>query len=495
MRNVTIFSFVFILAGSFLATAVVFAVDTTAALPKQLSKQETIVLHGIENKLKQAISKKDFTLLKVMPQDKSHLTWNTCEQKSRVEHLSFDVMIKKISEMSQSKRVLVNKKPDQQLSVTVVETKGWGVQAPYVYFNFVSAGKGWRWTGSYSCGSRDEDIARIRGKEMSDSDAYNGTSAEDLDSHWISLVNGIRSAFETKNFELLKVYLPKGPIVKFGRCGPGDSGFTELSIDTVQKLLIQQLNGSNILFNPPPNTEVNLVGGHVFIETEGWIGEYPYLGFGFSLLQPENTWVWTGVCDSSAPQYDARAGSKYEPHYVREPRLPRPGPRVFKDDLALRDRLHEILLFKKLEAFHGYAVKDFLAFGICQADTRKKLFTINGYTVPAKDVIEFLKTGIVKYPVSESSGLVGDSFEDARGFIQSKLFAELPSRYRGAPGKPIFESKIVGPYPYAVFWANQVNNKWEWSGVSYCKAPQQSMLFPDEPRSHQNEKKLGTYSQ
>lgn len=489
MRNVNIFSFVFLFAVSFLGTAVVFAVDTTAALPKQLSKQETIVLHGIENKLKQAISKKDFTLLKVMPQDKSHLTWNTCEQKSRVEHLSFDAMIKKFSEMSQSKRVLVNRNPDQQLSVTVVETKGWGVQAPYVYFNFVSAGEGWRWTGSYSCGSRDEDIALIRGKEMSDGDAFNGTSAGDLDSHWISLVNGIRSAFETKNFELLKVYLPRGPIVTFGGCGPGDSGFTELSIDTVQKLLIQQLNGSNILFNPPPNTEVNLVGGHVFIETEGWIGEYPYLGFGFGLLQPGNTWVWTGVCYSSAPQYDTRAGSKYEPLYMREPRLPRPGPRVFKDELALRDRLREILIFNKLDAFSGYAVKGSLAFGFCQVDAKKKLFTINGHTVPVKDVIEFLKTGTVKYSVSESSGLVGDLLEDARDLFQSKVIAELPSRYRGAPGRPIFESKIAGPYPYAVFWANQVNNKWEWSGVSYCKAPYQSMLFPDEPRSRPNGKK------
>jgi hypothetical protein len=227
--------------------------------------------------------------------------------------------------------------------------------------------------------------------------------------------------------------------------------------------------------------EVNKQSSAWMIETTGWPTEYPFRYFWF--VRSNGKWLWTGVCDDSNRMLEFRK----RPDTGYMPRLPRPGPRVFQDKNALRDRIQEPLQFHQPEALKVYVVRQEIVLGLCKGKSESKQLSVTGDKVPADEVIEFIKTGELRRPVAELSEWIRWLTERLNAFFGSK--PQLSPRYEGTPGEPLFEWKNMGPFPHILFWAEKVKDKWEWSGVSYCKVPHQSLLFPDDPRYKQDKNK------
>lgn len=443
-------------------------------------------LEIIMSQLRKAIQAKDFTsLYTVAPiSDGEALYWSGCNSGAS-KNLSYEVMVEKLVELSKDAQISINSVPERILSKTIVETKGWSGEAPYLYFEFMDDSKNWRFLGVYYCQNRSSDFQHAQAALESKSDQADKKKELTIQfPRTTGLIEKLTLAISKRNFDSLRDYVPSEPSVKWGDCGPGDTPSGDMSVKTLNKLLLSQLGNELIVFNPGPNTYISLKDGSAFIESEGWVSEYPYLGFGFDLERLTKKWILRRVCYSSHPGYDVRPGAKYQPLYVRKPTLPRPGPRVFEDDLALRDRLHESLQFNQPETLKVYAVKPELVLGLCDGDSKTKQLSVRGHKVPANEVVEFIKTGTVKYPVPESPGLLQRLTERTKDILSSS--SQQPPRYEGSLDKPLFERKSAGTFPYVLFWANTSKGRWEWSGVSYCKVPHRALLFPDDPRYKQD---------
>ena len=142
---------------------------------------------------------------------------------------------------------------------------------------------------------------------------------------------------------------------------------------------------------------------------------------------------------------------------ARHRQLPRPGPRQFSERSALEARLREILTYRNVEALRVYAVRGTLAFGECNAIEVTYAEAVNGQKIPADHAISFF----------------ADAMRDAATQIEGEKYVQqaISKNDQSAlyPGKMVIQAEISGPYRYMGVWINQVDGKWELSGLSYCR--------------------------
>ena len=257
-------------------------------------------------------------------------------------------------------------------------------------------------------------------------------------------IGKVKQAIRSKNFSVLKPYITNKGSLYWAQC---NSDVREtFSFNEMAGMLLKNLKGAEIYVNEIP--------GAGLIETEGWTGEYPYLYF--DLTEEDKKFVWLGVCYDMRRSLDfalSRGGK--DKLYDKLPQLPRRGRRVFKDELALRVRIEEILKFKAFDALKPYAIKQKLILTECSQGIVKRA-QIRGTEVSSDQVIAFLKKNI------------GDSKEikSAKGGSSTYLDTE----------------GWKGEYPFVSFWFRESKKGWEWAGVSYCKSSLMHVLFPAEPR-------------
>lgn len=298
-------------------------------------------------------------------------------------------------------------------------------------------------------------------------EAHAATKDEDLP---VQIVQLLLTAGKQGDFGNLAVLGQPNADLRLGYCHSDLGG--DISLRHLVTLLNEQANGAEIEVNRQPD------GG--IIETAGWPTEYPFRYFQFTRRQ--GRWIWIGVCDSSNRMLDFRQ----RPEAGYSPKLPRLGPRTFVDKDALRDRIQELLQFHHPEALKVYVVRRELVLGQCEGDRQSTQLSVRGNKVSADEVIEFIKSGTLKLPVTESWGWFQRLVERTKAFFVSEL--KSYAGYEGIPGRPLFEWKTATTFPYVLFWATEIQEKWEWSGVSYCKVPHQRLLFPDDPRTSQDKK-------
>jgi len=270
------------------------------------------------------------------------------------------------------------------------------------------------------------------------------------------VIDTVKKSVSAKKFQLLKTYLSKKESLTWAPCGPGDMEPEKISFTTMGTRLSEIAKGADInIYDEPDITPWNAKKTIfvVNVTTEGWKGEYPYLIFGFEYTKVNNRWVFHGVCESAEPPTEIlKKGQKYG---MQQPQLPRPGSRVFRDRLALRYRIEEIVHFKAFDALSPYAIRRKVLFGECNHEMLKK-DTMRGAEVPVDQVITFLKN---------NSGQ-GNEIKPAKGHYYKYLETEGWS----------------GQYPYVSFWFAESKKGWEWAGVAYCKSSLMHLLFPDEPK-------------
>src|SRR3990172_10921093 len=165
----------------------------------------------------------------------------------------------------------------------------------------------------------------------------------------------------------------------WGQCNT-DIGTTMSLDDMIEELYANSKNAT---------ISVNIKSGNGLIETEGWFSEYPYFYFYFTKVK--NTWQWSGVC------YDAKRSLDFSMYlggknkrYDSPPRLPRNGPRIFQDEIALRTRIEEIVRFRAFDALMPYATKNVLTFGQCNLSMMEN-DKVEGKNIPVQNVVDFLK--------------------------------------------------------------------------------------------------------
>jgi len=261
---------------------------------------------------------------------------------------------------------------------------------------------------------------------------------------WQPIIYQLKKAIKTKNYDTLKKYVPHKKLLYWAQCNTDVS--IDVSFNKMERLLMKNSKDALIVVDEIP------AGG--LIETEGWTGEYPYLYFQFT--KNENNWQWLGVCFDINRSLDfalSRGGK--DKLYDKPPKLPRRGPRIFKDEIALRARIEEILRFMEFEALKPYAIRQKLIFGEC-GQKMMDSDEIKGVEASIDQVISFLKKN------------VGNSKEikPSKGHYYKYLETE---GWRGA-------------YPYVSFWFKEGKQGWELEGVAYCKTSLMKVLFPNDPR-------------
>ena len=240
----------------------------------------------------------------------------------------------------------------------------------------------------------------------------------------------VKKAVQTKDFNKLRNYVSKKDTLYWGQCN------TDTSINFTFNNIIHELREHS------KNEEIT-VTEHLtsFVETEGWTGEYPYLYFQFTKVN--KNWKWLGVCYDMERSLDYRKelGGK-EKYYDSPPKLPRQGPRVFKDVTALNARIVEILRFKAFDALKPYATEGKLLVGKSCPDTVDSKALIKS-GVPADQVIEFLITNATS--AKEITPEKGYSYK-------SKYFVT---------------AGWSGEKPKITFCFAERKKGWEWVGVTY----------------------------
>jgi len=247
-------------------------------------------------------------------------------------------------------------------------------------------------------------------------------------------INDLKTAIETRGFSKLKLYVPEKKFYAWrDGCADGDMPADELSFEEITKILLRESKGAKIYFNPKPEVEWTYFKS-MLIETEGWLGEYPFMTFSFSLLK--DRLIWGGACYSPTPELKLTKDNKFEQTYFRKPQLPRPGPRTFKDRSALMARIDEIVKFKQFDALEAYAVNKTLIF---ERDSKAAIDYYSGeYAIlkgkkrPVKEVIEFLKKNAhntkERYSQPFSATLVGIHH---KVFPSSRFFSVYHLTYSG----------------------------------------------------------------
>ncbi len=272
------------------------------------------------------------------------------------------------------------------------------------------------------------------------------------------IIDKVRKSVQTKNFGMLKQYVSNAALLHWAACGPGDVEPEKISFDSFAHRLTESSIGADI--NVYQEADIRLwdfekpVYYTININTEGWTGEYPYISFGFKFK--DNRWQLEGVCDSAGPPLTiSQDGKRYEEIYYSQPKLPRRGPRVFKDREALKTRIREILRFKVFDALKPYAVSQKLILGECSREMMDS-DEIRGNLVSVNQVIDFLE----------------------KNYGEAKEITPAKGHYY----KYLETEGWNGQYPYISFWLQEGKNGWTWAGVAYCKSSLLHLQFPNESR-------------
>ncbi len=409
------------------------------------SQMDAKLQHAVDG-LKKAIQLRDFAPLKLEMPDHKPLSRGLCNSDVR-KSLSFDALINELVKFSKKTRIIVNSKPVQLLDLTTIETSGWTNGYSYLYFEFKKTNDSWQWLGVYDCDKRSSDFRfEQEGKRLGDQSQAAKIEKDD-DRQVTQLINEVNKIISNRDFRRLNVFVSRVTKYSWGPCGPGDSGAEEISFERLSGILTQASKGLSIDFSQKPKVSSSTAS----VETEGWVGEYPFLTFNFNLLKAKNQWVLSGACYSALPELMKHEG-EYVPIYFKEPHLPRPGARIFKDQAALRARIAEIAQLKKFDALKSYATKKVLTFGQCNLSMMEN-DRIEGKEVPVQDVINYLK-GVQSNGEIVSSG------------TQHKTYYETTGWH--------------GEYPFIAFWFSEDREGWALAGVSYCKM-RHFELFPPLP--------------
>jgi hypothetical protein len=240
----------------------------------------------------------------------------------------------------------------------------------------------------------------------------------------------VKRAVQTQNYNILQNYVSRKNTLYWAQCN------TDVSIDLAFDKLINELKKNS--------KDVDIVvADHIkyFIETEGWTGEYPYLYFQFTKVN--NNWQWLGVCYDYQRSLDYRlALGGMDKYYDTPPQLPRRGPRVFEDIIALQVRIIEILKFKKFDALTPYA-------------RRKKVFIGKGCPTNLD------KADLVR---------IGSPVEQAIEFMEKNSVGakEITPEHNWSYNKRYFISNgWTGEKPAITFCFEEGEKGWEWTGISY----------------------------
>lgn len=267
------------------------AVYANDALPRTEAYQQ---LSRISNGLSVAIRNGDLTKLKRDESgEKRLIRWDVCRT-GMVLHLDFDQIVHKLNSLERKGTIAVNKQVLDLLSVTTVETTGWGGPYPYLLFNFARSGTTWRLDSVWQCGEGEVPSTQ-------------SSTAPDL-------VGVIEKAITTRNFQLLRAFAPSKPGYFWNYCEPTDTPDEELTFSQIQDRLIKDSKGTTIHVKPEVDiydfpAERTLRGA---AHTRGWRGEYRYVTFFFRWSNAQKAWRWIGACYSIKPPTRIGKDGHYE---------------------------------------------------------------------------------------------------------------------------------------------------------------------------------------
>lgn len=271
------------------------------------------------------------------------------------------------------------------------------------------------------------------------------------------IMDTVKKAVQTKKFKLFKPYVSNKEKLHWAPCGDhGGETVAMFSFDEMVNFLSKFSKGAEIYVYEYP--EIHLwdfekpIVYSINIDTEGWTSEYPYLSFGFKFSPAENRWEWRGVCDSPVPpRHLSKDMKKYEEIDYRQPKLPRPGPRIFKDINALKARIEEIVKYREFDALRPYVIKKTLIFGQC-TQKMMDMDRVEGIVTPVDEVIDFLIKNAAGAKKVKFSGVAHITYYETIGWN--------------------------GEYPFIAFWFSEGKKGWELAGVSYCKTKHFDLLPP-----------------
>ena len=387
--------------------------------------------------LEHAIQDRDFRRFDTGNPEEKPITWGLCGFE-RGESILFDEAAHRLSKAAEKATISVSEAPLQAYYV-VIETHGWPGENPYRFFLFEVTGGRWRWSGIKEC---EESVASRTAQYDFDGPVTQPSVAmDDPETPTVqNLVDRLKGVIASRNFMLLRPYVPNKKVYGWTYCGPGDSGIDEYYFDGMQKKLLEY-SGSGIYIDPDLKLDQGM--DSLSIETEGWLGEYPFFLFSFGFNKTKKQWELGGVCYSRWPElHVTRDGEYYKEVYVRKPDLPRPGPRVFHDVDAFHVRVREIINQKAFEALRPYALKGILTGVTCDADMTDS--QPNGKALAIEEVISRLREA------AEGAGEI--KFHGVYG----------PNRY--------LESTGWSSVRYVYFGFTETPQGWEWTKIAFCKA-------------------------
>lgn len=259
-----------------------------------------------------------------------------------------------------------------------------------------------------------------------------------------AITQEIKKATQAKNFNNLHSYVQNQSLY-WSQCGDyGGENVQQMTFTEMNSLLSKFSKEAQIHFLDPEIHRWDFekpVFYVVNINTEGWTGEYPFLNFSFKFTTIDNKWRFTGVCESTT-SVNTNTSEKYSNGHYKQPSLPRPGARIFKDVYALRARIEEIIRFKAFDALNSYSTKGRLLIAQCSREIMEK-DRIIGKEMPAQDVILFLKQNSLPNDKIVSSGVQHKNYYETTGW--------------------------GGKYPFVAFWFSESMEGWEFAGISYCQ--------------------------
>lgn len=209
-----------------------------------------------------------------------------------------------------------------------------------------------------------------------------------------TFVHDVTKAIEKRDFDALQKYMRIEEGVFVSPCYIDTSGDRPRSFDQIKPWLKADSAGAELriavryswmdksqwkriyipaerIHETPPET--------ITIATEGWNGEEPFVDFTFS--RRSSRWVWTVLCYSGFPDPSFP--------YHQPPKLPRPGPRTFRDYHALYARIEEIIRFRAFDSLPVYAPHGVILQVPCDQSMYRK--TLRGKEVSVSKIIDFLK--------------------------------------------------------------------------------------------------------
>ena len=332
--------------------------------------------------------------------------------------------------------------PVERSGIVILRTEGWAGKDPFRHLQFTPGGRNqrsWRWSGCTVASRRDVEGGM----------PVEGTTARMLR----GVEADVEKAAAAGDFAILKRYVPDRKPFFFVPCGPGEE-VLELDENEMTTMLVGQSGQGEILFDPYPDVHDwgGSAGTTVSIDTEGWTGEYPFLGFTFAQRPGDPAWRWEGVCYDVLPPIRNAAESGRP--YFSKPVLPRPGPRVFRDDAALRARISEIVEFGEWDALQVYAHSEQLTFGECSREMLEE-DRGGGKSVPAAEVIEFLRKNAAGAGQITETKVYHPTFYESEGW--------------------------QGEFPYVQFWFFEGRDGWRFDGVTYCRQKMYDVPPDDAP--------------